>query len=108
MSLSTDFVIRTGAYDHTGTVPTTFEESTKKALDRYRKARRSAGGDVERLISGSDDFTMFLWEPEKSTKPVARLSGSFSSLVKVNVRTSKIDKSRLFFARCTLHSLCVI
>jgi len=75
MSLSTDFVIRTGAYDHTGKVPVTFEESTKKALDRYRKARRSAGGDVERLISGSDDFTMFLWEPEKSTKPVARLSG---------------------------------
>ena len=75
MSLSTDFVIRTGAFDHTGKIPTTFEESTKKAFDRYRKARRGAGGDAERLISGSDDFTMFLWEPEKSTKPTARLTG---------------------------------
>jgi hypothetical protein len=75
MSLSTDFVIRTGAFDHTGKIPVTFEEGTKKALDRYRKARRGAGGDAERLISGSDDFTMFLWEPEKSTKPIGRLTG---------------------------------
>jgi ribosome assembly protein 4 len=76
MSLSTDFVIRTGAFDHTGKVPVTFEERTKKALERYRVARRAAGGDSERLVSGSDDFTMFLWEPEKSTKPVARLTGT--------------------------------
>lgn len=75
MSLSTDFVIRTGAFDHTGHVPATFEEGIKKALDRYRKARRSAGGDAERVITGSDDFTMFLWDPEKSTKPLARLTG---------------------------------
>jgi ribosome assembly protein 4 len=76
MSLSTDFVIRTGAFDHTGAIPTTFEDRTKMALDRYRKARRVAGGDSERLVSGSDDFTMFLWDPEKSTKPVARLTGT--------------------------------
>jgi ribosome assembly protein 4 len=75
MSLSTDFVLRTGAFDHTGAVPATFEERTKKALDRYRKARRAAGGDAERLITGSDDFTMFLWDPEKSTKPLGRLTG---------------------------------
>ena len=75
MSLSTDFVLRTGSFDDTGAIPIYFEESTKIALERYRKARRSAGGDSERLISGSDDFTMFLWEPEKSTKPIARLTG---------------------------------
>ena len=75
MSLSTDFVLRTGAFDHSGQIPGSFEEATKKALDRYRKARRAAGGDSERLISGSDDFTMFLWEPEKATKPIARLNG---------------------------------
>jgi ribosome assembly protein 4 len=108
MSVSTDFVIRTGAYDHTGKVPVTFEESTKKALERYRKARRSAGGGVERLISGSDDFTMFLWEPEKGTKPVARLSGSFSPPTDTNCRTSKADKPRLFLTRWTIHSLRVI
>lgn len=26
-------------------------------------------------MSGSDDFTLFLWEPEKSAKPIARLTG---------------------------------
>ena len=76
MSLSTDFVIRTGAFDHTGHNPVTFEEGTKKALDRYRKARRGAGGDAERLVTGSDDFTMYLWEPEKATKPITRLTGT--------------------------------
>jgi ribosome assembly protein 4 len=76
MSLSTDFVIRTGAFDHTGQIPRSFQEATKKALDRYRQARRAAGGDSERLISGSDDFTMFLWEPEKAIKPLARLNGT--------------------------------
>jgi len=95
MSLSTDFVIRTGAYDHTGKAPSTFEESTKKALDRYRKARRGAGGDSERLITGSDDFTMFLWEPEKSTKPVARLKGLHAHGPS-EIRSPKTDKSCYF------------
>lgn len=26
-------------------------------------------------MSGSDDFTLFLWEPEKSSKPLARMTG---------------------------------
>ena len=29
----------------------------------------------ERLISGSDDFTMFLWEPAEGKKHVARMTG---------------------------------
>ena len=33
------------------------------------------GSDSERLVSGSDDFTMFLWHPESDKKPVARLTG---------------------------------
>ena len=27
------------------------------------------------LVSGSDDFTMFLWKPGESKKPVARMTG---------------------------------
>ena len=30
---------------------------------------------IERLVTASDDFTMYLWEPSKSTKPIARLTG---------------------------------
>lgn len=29
----------------------------------------------ERLVSGSDDFTMFLWNPAEDKKPVARMTG---------------------------------
>ena len=33
------------------------------------------GKITERLITASDDFTMYLWEPSKSTKPIERLKG---------------------------------
>lgn len=31
--------------------------------------------EPERLVSGSDDFTMFLWKPEIDKKSVARMTG---------------------------------
>jgi ribosome assembly protein 4 len=42
------------------------------ALERYQAAK---GKQPERLVSGSDDFTMFFWEPEANKKPLARLTG---------------------------------
>lgn len=33
------------------------------------------GDEPERLVSGSDDFTLFLWQPENDKKPVARMTG---------------------------------
>ena len=36
------------------------------------------GGRRERLVSGSDDFTLFLWDPEESKKPLARMTGQFN------------------------------
>lgn len=42
------------------------------ALERYNAAK---GNQPERLVSGSDDFTMFFWEPEANKKPLARLTG---------------------------------
>jgi ribosome assembly protein 4 len=33
------------------------------------------GNGPERLVSGSDDFTMFLWEPTISKQPKARITG---------------------------------
>lgn len=33
------------------------------------------GGEPERLVSGSDDFTLFLWNPVEDKKPLARLTG---------------------------------
>lgn len=75
LALSSDHVLRTGPFDHTGrALDTNDSENQKAALERYTEAIRISGG--ERLISGSDDFTMFLWSPgSTSSKPLARLTG---------------------------------
>ncbi|KAI9771923.1 MAG: hypothetical protein M1839_002706 [Geoglossum umbratile] len=75
LALSTDFVLRTGYFDHTGKVPETPEAKIKKAKDRFDKAAMVGGEVVERLVTASDDFTMYLWEPQKSTKPLSRMMG---------------------------------
>ncbi|CAI9106775.1 OLC1v1005994C2 [Oldenlandia corymbosa var. corymbosa] len=72
LALSTEYVLRTGAFDHTGKQFSSPEEMKKVALERYNKMRGTA---PERLVSGSDDFTMFLWEPSVSKHPKARMTG---------------------------------
>ncbi|KAK5107363.1 hypothetical protein LTR62_001343 [Meristemomyces frigidus] len=76
LALSTDHVLRTAYHDHTGrkSIPDTVDAKRKKARERYDLAIASAGG-VERLVSASDDCTMYLWEPSKTSKPLARLTG---------------------------------
>ncbi|KAF3762790.1 WD40 repeat-like protein [Cryphonectria parasitica EP155] len=83
LALSTDFVLRTGYYDHTRDVPDTDEGKRQKAKERLEKAaaaqqQQQQQGDkiVERVVSASDDFTMFLWDPVNAgKKPVARMLG---------------------------------
>jgi ribosome assembly protein 4 len=76
LALSTDFVLRTGFYDYKGksTVPDTVEGKRKKAKERYDAATAGAGG-TERLVTASDDCTMYLWQPSVSTKPLQRMVG---------------------------------
>ncbi|GAD93940.1 WD repeat protein [Paecilomyces variotii No. 5] len=75
LALSTDFVLRTAFYDHTGKVPETDAEKVNVAKERFEKAATIDNKVTEKLVSASDDFTMFLWDPANSTKPVARLLG---------------------------------
>ncbi|KAF6227401.1 hypothetical protein HO133_008845 [Letharia lupina] len=75
LALSTDFVLRTAYHDHTGHVPPTQEGKIAKAKERFDKAATISNEIVERLVTASDDFTMYLWEPSKTTKPLARLLG---------------------------------
>ena len=49
-----------------------FGMRSELVTSRYKAA---LGGRPERLASGSDDFTMFLWEPSTSDKPLARMTG---------------------------------
>lgn len=73
LALSTDYVLRTACYDHTQKEFSTTEEMKEYALERYNKAKSEKGH--ERLVSGSDDYTLFLWEPYISKKPLARMTG---------------------------------
>lgn len=98
MALSTDFVLRTGPFDHTGKIPTSDEEGRhyliaafspsadtsivkKRAEERYKSVTSS---HPETLITGSDDHTLYLWPDQASSsfsstatpkKPLARLTG---------------------------------
>ncbi|KAB2017659.1 hypothetical protein ES319_D08G177700v1 [Gossypium barbadense] len=72
LALSTEYVLRTGAFDHTGKQYSSPEEMKKVALERYNKMK---GNAPERLVSGSDDFTMFLWEPAVSKHHKVRMTG---------------------------------
>ena len=50
---------------------------------RYEAAR---DGRPERLASGSDDFTMFLWEPSTAQKPIARMTGHLQLINQVTAQ----------------------
>jgi ribosome assembly protein 4 len=86
MALSTDYVLRCGAYnmfDGTKGSDSTARSrvlTQDEARRRYEDVKGKAGG-VERLVSGSDDFTLMLWEDlwmpadTKSVAPKSRMIG---------------------------------
>lgn len=74
LALSTDFALRTAYHDHEAP-PDTEEAKRAKAKERFEKAAKVQGKVSERLVSASDDFTMYLWEPSQGSKPVARMTG---------------------------------
>ena len=70
-------MLRTGCFDHTrkefdANTDEGLKEMKKYANERYRKALDARG---EILVSGSDDFTMYMWQPKKQKKSLARMTG---------------------------------
>lgn len=68
----TDAVMRRGGFDHTGAKPADAKAAAQKAYDGVA---RLGGAVVERMVTASDDFTMYLWEPLKLQKPITRMTG---------------------------------
>ncbi|EGR31123.1 notchless family protein, putative [Ichthyophthirius multifiliis] len=68
----TENALRTGYFDEKGEILQSEQEQQNKALEKYNKLK---GNKNERLISGSDDNTLFLWDPIASSKPVFRMTG---------------------------------
>nr|CAD7438427.1 unnamed protein product [Timema bartmani] len=76
LALSTDYVLRTGPFNPVklGATHKSIDKATLQQLakERYDEACKKG---TERLVSGSDDFTMFLWMPEVNKKLIARMTG---------------------------------
>ncbi|KAF8060590.1 NLE1 [Scenedesmus sp. PABB004] len=97
LALSTEAVLRTGAHDHTGRAPADPQAAMQVAQQRYDAV---VGGQPERLVSGSDDNTMFLWTPAVSKAHVARMAGHVQLINQVTfspdgrwVLSASFDKS---------------
>lgn len=73
LALSTDLVLRTGAFDHKEKAFSDRLELQNYAKERYMEVVSRFNGS-ERLVSCSDDNTLFLWDPQ-ATKPLTRLTG---------------------------------
>lgn len=74
MCMSTDHVLKSGPFCLDG--DNTFssrQEMVEKSKERYEECVKSVGG--ERMLSCSDDNTMYLWQPAASSKPLMRLTG---------------------------------
>ena len=65
-------VFRTGCFSEKAIETEDPEEMSKLALERYNKLK---GNTNERLVSCSDDHTLYMWDPVKKSEPVIRLTG---------------------------------
>lgn len=73
LSLSTDFLLRKGCYTYNSIENT---KIFKQPLsDKIAIAKKLFNVSEERLVTCSDDFTMYLWNPKKQNKPVNRMHG---------------------------------
>lgn len=79
ISLSTEYALRTGPYDEKGGKQPQSSQVTAelraKALEKFNKLAQIGGTATERIVTASDDFTMYLWEPSRSSKPLCRMTG---------------------------------
>lgn len=80
LALSSEAVLRAGPFDYqnaaslySGSSKNNMDDMIAAAREKYQAFRQHHGED--RLVSGSDDFTLYLWHPESSKHPVKRLTG---------------------------------
>ncbi|KAF7256642.1 hypothetical protein EG68_06035 [Paragonimus skrjabini miyazakii] len=79
LALSTDYVLRTGAFDpanaeHIRPLPPKKDDAKRRGELRIRSEelyQKMKGSGPERLVAGSDDNTLSLWQPEVEKKPLA-------------------------------------
>lgn len=76
LTLSTEYALRTGPFSEKKIDPSLPQAELKKlAQEKFEKLATVNGQLRELMVTASDDFTMFLWEPAKSSKPLCRMTG---------------------------------
>ncbi|CAD5212199.1 unnamed protein product [Bursaphelenchus okinawaensis] len=70
LALNVDYVLRTKSLDKDSDQASVTD--AESALQRYVKVTK---GTTEKLVSGSDDFTLFLWDPINNKQSISRLTG---------------------------------
>ena len=80
MSLNTEFCLRTGCFDEKNNTFSNKDEMHKYSLERYNKLKSNLTQSTdttkfERIVSGSDDCSLMLWDPINSTAPLMRMTG---------------------------------
>lgn len=74
LSLNTEYILRAGPFEYNGACPESKEDRVAACKTKYEKVLADNGGQ-ELMVSGSDDFTLFLWDPVNSKKPIIRMTG---------------------------------
>lgn len=77
LALSTDYICRTGPFDPNNRnkpAPSDPQTLFELAKERYQEFKESTNPQ-ETLVSGSDDYTLFVWHPVTSKHPLKRLTG---------------------------------
>mgnify|MGYP007078443114 FL=1 len=62
----------------------------------YDQAKALSGGE-ERMVTGSDDFSLYLWNPSVAERPIARLLGLSHMPAEITVSLS-LSLSRSLFS----------
>lgn len=84
LALNTDYVMRTGDFDPSKSEIINNAKAAgaedkvakvKSARSRFDSALKSLRGGKELMVSGSDDYTMFLWSPTDEKKSLCRMTG---------------------------------
>lgn len=92
LALSTDYILRTGPFCNLFTpqdtkqqlasyltdsalAKTIAKEKYDRFKDQFHPKDPSRSSVSERLVSGSDDYTLYIWDPMNSRHPIKRLTG---------------------------------
>mmetsp|Transcript_22958 Transcript_22958/g.42198 ORF Transcript_22958/g.42198 Transcript_22958/m.42198 type:complete len:513 (-) Transcript_22958:20-1558(-) len=73
LALNTECSLLAGPYSNEKQTFPNMEAKKAAAKQKYQEQLQLCG--EERLLSGSDDLSMFLWRPLVSNKPIVRLTG---------------------------------